>query len=42
MKNLSKPTRHVSLPFALGSFQRVAAKIIDDRGIESLKILRVE
>ena len=32
----------VSLPFALGSFKRVAAKIIDDRGIESLKILRVE
>ena len=32
----------VSLPFALGSFKRVAAKIIDDRGIESLKIIRVE
>ncbi len=32
----------VSLPFALGSFKREAAKIIDDRGIESLKILRVE
>lgn len=32
----------VSLPFAVGSFKRVAAKIIDDRGIKSLKILRAE
>ncbi|MEJ7592781.1 MAG: hypothetical protein WKF77_14630 [Planctomycetaceae bacterium] len=32
----------VSLPFALGSLKWVAAKIIDDRGTESLKILRVE
>lgn len=29
----------VSLPFDLGPHRRVAVKIIDDRGIESLKIL---
>jgi len=28
----------VSLPFAAGDHQRVAVKIVDDRGIESLKI----
>lgn len=32
----------VSLPFDLGSYKRVAVKIVDDRGIESLKIMRVE
>ena len=32
----------VSLPFDLGSHKRVAIKIVDDRGIESLKIIRVE
>jgi len=32
----------VSLPFKPGEFQRVAVKIIDDRGIESLKILPVD
>jgi adenine-specific DNA-methyltransferase len=31
----------ISLPFELGEHQRVAVKIIDDRGIESLKILEV-
>lgn len=31
-----------SLPFELGSNKRVAVKIIDDRGIESLKILKVK
>jgi len=31
----------VSLPFELGKYQRVAVKIVDDRGIESLKIIRV-
>jgi adenine-specific DNA-methyltransferase len=30
-----------SLPFKLGSNKQVAVKIIDDRGIESLKIIRV-
>ena len=30
-----------SLPFSLGSNKQVAIKIIDDRGIESLKIIRV-
>lgn len=31
-----------SLPFAPGEHQRIAVKIVDDRGIESLKIMRVE
>jgi len=32
----------VSLPFEYGEHRRVAVKIVDDRGIESLKILEVE
>jgi adenine-specific DNA-methyltransferase len=32
----------VSLPFDLGKHSRVAVKIVDDRGIESLKVLEVE
>ncbi|MBO8129233.1 MAG: site-specific DNA-methyltransferase, partial [Peptococcaceae bacterium] len=32
----------VSLPFVPGAHKRVAVKIIDDRGIESLKILEVK
>lgn len=32
----------VSIPFELGVHKRVAIKIVDDRGIESLKITRVE
>ena len=31
----------VSLPFAPGTHGRVAVKIVDDRGIESLKILEI-
>ncbi|MBU3680130.1 MAG: site-specific DNA-methyltransferase, partial [Candidatus Kapabacteria bacterium] len=31
----------VSLPFELGDYNRVAVKIVDDRGIESLKIVEV-
>ena len=31
-----------SLPFAPGKHQRIAVKIVDDRGIESLKVLGVE
>jgi adenine-specific DNA-methyltransferase len=31
----------VSLPFALGDHKRVAVKVIDDRGIESLKVLQL-
>ncbi|MEG5138369.1 MULTISPECIES: site-specific DNA-methyltransferase [unclassified Microcoleus] len=31
----------VSLPFEMGEYQRVAVKIVDDRGIESLKIIRL-
>jgi adenine-specific DNA-methyltransferase len=30
-----------SLPFALGDHKRVAIKVIDDRGIESLKVLQL-
>ena len=30
-----------SLPFILGEFKRVAVKIVDNRGIESLRILRL-
>ena len=32
----------VSLPFAAGEHKRIAVKIVDDRGIESLKVLGVE
>ena len=32
----------VSLPFEAGDNRRVAVKIVDDRGIESLKIIGVE
>jgi adenine-specific DNA-methyltransferase len=31
-----------SLPFAAGEHRRIAVKIVDDRGIESLKVLEVE
>jgi adenine-specific DNA-methyltransferase len=31
----------VSLPFEIGSNKRIAVKIIDDRGIESLRIIEV-
>jgi adenine-specific DNA-methyltransferase len=30
------------LPFELGQYKRLAVKIVDDRGIESLKIIEVE
>lgn len=32
----------VSLPFELGKHKRVAVKIVDDRGIESLKVIEVD
>ena len=32
----------VSLPFAPGGHKRIAVKIVDDRGIESLKVLGIE
>ena len=32
----------VSLPFAAGENRKVAVKIVDDRGIESLKIVNLE
>ena len=31
----------VSLPFEAGDHRRVAVKVIDDRGIESLKVLEL-
>ena len=31
----------VSLPFEAGKYQRIAVKIVDDRGIESLKVMGV-
>ena len=34
--------RTVSLPFAAGENRRIAVKIVDDRGIESLKIMSLE
>ena len=32
----------VSLPFETGENRKVAVKIVDDRGIESLKIISLE
>jgi adenine-specific DNA-methyltransferase len=32
----------VSLPFTAGDHQRIAVKIVDDRGIESLKVMEVK
>ncbi len=32
----------VSLPFELGDYRRIALKIVDDRGIESLKVVEVQ
>lgn len=32
----------VSLPFTPGENRRIAMKIVDDRGIESLKVMEVE
>jgi adenine-specific DNA-methyltransferase len=32
----------ISLPFELGDFKRIAVKVIDDRGIESLKVVEVK
>ncbi len=31
----------VSLPFSAGEYQRVAVKIVDDRGIESLRVINI-
>lgn len=31
----------ISLPFALGKHSRIAVKIVDDRGIESLKVVEI-
>jgi adenine-specific DNA-methyltransferase len=31
----------VSLPFAPGEHRRIAVKIVDDRGIERIKVLEV-
>lgn len=32
----------VSLPFEAGENRKVAVKVVDDRGIESLKVIRVD
>ena len=32
----------VSLPFEIGDNRRIAVKIVDDRGIESLKIMEID
>ena len=32
---------NVSLPFEVGGHRRIAVKIIDDRGIESLRIVEI-
>jgi len=34
--------RTISLPFEIGDNRRIAVKIVDDRGIESLKIKEIE
>lgn len=34
--------RTVSLPFEPGAHQRIAVKIVDDRGIESLKVIEAD
>ena len=34
--------RTVSLPFEPGEYKRIAVKVIDDRGIESLKVVEVK
>ncbi|MGQ8632085.1 site-specific DNA-methyltransferase [Agrobacterium sp. DKPNP3] len=39
---LSQFHKTVSLPFAAGDNRRIAVKIVDDRGIESLKIMTLE
>jgi adenine-specific DNA-methyltransferase len=31
-----------SLPFKLGTYNTIAVKIVDDRGIESIKIIEVD
>jgi adenine-specific DNA-methyltransferase len=38
---IEKYRGNISIPFKLGKNKRIAVKIIDDRGIESLKILEV-
>jgi adenine-specific DNA-methyltransferase len=32
---------NVSVPFEIGSYKQIAVKIVDDRGIESLKVVKV-
>jgi adenine-specific DNA-methyltransferase len=32
----------ISLPFVQGDYRRIAVKVIDDRGIESLKVVEVK
>ena len=39
---LAKFSGTTSLPFEAGDFKKIAVKIVDDRGIESLKVLDLE
>ena len=39
---LSKFSGTISIPFEAGDFKKIAVKIVDDRGIESLKVLDLE
>jgi len=39
---LQQFTGRLSLPFAAGANQQAAVKIVDDRGIESLKVMRLD
>ncbi len=41
-EKMEKLSGTVSLPFEAGEHRRIAVKIVDDRGIESMKILEVE
>ena len=38
---IEKYHRSCSVPFTLGDYKRIAIKIVDDRGIESLKLIDV-
>ncbi len=39
---LTKFSGTISIPFEAGDFKKIAVKIVDDRGIESLKVLDLE
>jgi adenine-specific DNA-methyltransferase len=41
-EQIEKYRGSISLPFAAGEHGRIAVKIVDDRGIESLKVLDLQ